>query len=444
MSFLAFRTGAGAAGMFAAAALMLGPPSVGAGALVDFERGFPVSGGSAVGFRSEDRKAAALVEPGAAGSNTAARVILDPSHDSFFLQGPVRRFYLVRGGAVYEPGLANVLVFHLKAVPGSSLVRDDGRNTLGVWTYHWEPGDLKVGGPANSGLMTDSMMHGYANFHLAPGCEERWLKVTLSPSAFQQQRDYFHWYAAQGVTGEHDFIGTLRQLQFKYLGPWEEVVDFELDEIGFENRPETARVEPPFARREVSVRESPTLLPLVLRNPTERARRYRYFVSSELGASRKAMYVPMWQHDRVFPGRKVQQAVGGDGGLGAAVLADAEGKLVSHQEIEVPAGGEWSGVLVHRVRPEMLGPWTEVTIEGSTQLVRRDTLTTSVVFWDPAEPIVGDMGCVGVAPSNADDGNHRAPPGFPKQVRPPVGWRSEDIPLWQVGGYFVSELTLRP
>ncbi len=52
------------------------------------------------------------------------------------------------------------------------------------------------------------------------------------------------------------------------------------------------------------------------------------------------------------------------------------------------------------------------------------------------------MDYVEVDPDNSDDGIHPSPPGFSKQYRPPEGWRSEDIPLNQVGGYFVSVVHL--
>jgi hypothetical protein len=52
------------------------------------------------------------------------------------------------------------------------------------------------------------------------------------------------------------------------------------------------------------------------------------------------------------------------------------------------------------------------------------------------------MEYIEVKPDNSDDGIHPSPSGFPKQYRPPDGWRSEDIPLNQVGGYFVSVIHL--
>ncbi|NOY45291.1 MAG: hypothetical protein GXP50_07555 [Deltaproteobacteria bacterium] len=75
--------------------------------------------------------------------------------------------------------------------------------------------------------------------------------------------------------------------------------------------------------------------------------------------------------------------------------------------------------------------------------MRRDTLTTSVIAWDPDEPSSPGMEWIRVAPSNADDGRHRPPPGFPPQERPPEGWRSRDVPPDQAAAYLVTEITLR-
>lgn len=71
-----------------------------------------------------------------------------------------------------------------------------------------------------------------------------------------------------------------------------------------------------------------------------------------------------------------------------------------------------------------------------------DTLTTSVIVWDPNDQSTKEIDYIEVNPHNSDDGNHPPPPGFPKQKRPHEGWRSENIPLNQAGGYFVSVLQL--
>jgi hypothetical protein len=77
-----------------------------------------------------------------------------------------------------------------------------------------------------------------------------------------------------------------------------------------------------------------------------------------------------------------------------------------------------------------------------TFTVRRDTLMTSAIFWDPDEPRLSDPAVVFIG-SNADAG-HPAPPGFPAFRDPPSGWHSTDVPPDQVGGSFVSVLRLTP
>ncbi|MGH7440233.1 MAG: hypothetical protein ACRENE_31460, partial [Polyangiaceae bacterium] len=79
---------------------------------------------------------------------------------------------------------------------------------------------------------------------------------------------------------------------------------------------------------------------------------------------------------------------------------------------------------------------------GHTYTVRRNTITTSLIVWDPSAPHAGDASVVFTG-SNADS-SHAPPPGFPSFVAPPTGWASTDVPIDQVGGYFVSSLTLTP
>lgn len=414
-----------------------------AGTLAGFESGIQTVPPQEFGFRPEDVGSMTVTPEGAARTKRSAKVVLGPGEGSVFFQGKVRRVYLANRRSIYEPDLFNALVLWLKVPKGSPLVGADGRDSFGVWTYHWRPGDVKVGGSNNQSLGTDSMMHGYANFSLAPGCEERWVKVVLSASAFKQQRDYFHWFAAQGVTGEYDLFSTLRQLQFVYLGPPEQTAVLQMDEVGFGKLPETALVEPGFVRREADADGGDVLVPIVVRNPTAQARSYRYFVSSEIGAPREAMYQAFWTTDDLKAMRQVQEAAGGDGGVGAVSLLDREGMDVGWSEITVPPRSEWRGAVAHRVKRPMLGRWEEVALKTGAFAARRNVLTTSLIVWDPREPPAADMACVRSAPSNADDGRHAAPPGFPAQARPPEGWRSEDVPLGQVGGYFVSEIELR-
>ena len=106
-----------------------------AGTVVGFSE-IPVAPPAHIGFREEDRSSTAIAKGGAAGTPTSARVILDPSHDSIFLQGKVRRMYLINGRSVLAPAAANAMVFWLRVSKGSALVSGNGRNTFGAWTYH--------------------------------------------------------------------------------------------------------------------------------------------------------------------------------------------------------------------------------------------------------------------------------------------------------------------
>lgn len=183
-------------------------------------------------------------------------------------------------------------------------------------------------------------------------------------------------------------------------------------------------------------------MPVILKNPTKKDRKYRVFISSFLGVEREVMNKAVSLTDSLKPARKMQRAGGGDGGIGAAELKSEKDKSVKGKEIFVPAGGTWRGKLVHHIKPNMLGKQRMIRYGEFEFYARRDTLTTSVVVLDPEDASVAEMDYVSVKLDNSDDGNHPAPPGFPRQYRPPEGWRSEDIPLNQVGGYFVSVLHL--
>jgi hypothetical protein len=112
------------------------------------------------------------------------------------------------------------------------------------------------------------------------------------------------------------------------------------------------------------------------------------------------------------------------------------------REIVIPAGGTWQGALRHHVKPQMLGPEINLQDQDKVFTARRDTLTSSIIVWDPDDPGQGLARFIKTRPSNADDAKHKVPPGFPRQIRPEQGWRSEDIPLDQIGANIVTVLTL--
>lgn len=418
--------------------------------LADFEEGIPCSDlGEAVGFREIDFRRSRTVGEGVMGSEKSAVFRMDRRHSGIFFQGNVRRKYLATGNDMYVEDGPNTISFWIKARPDSPLVvkgERPGRKdpTLGVWTYHWRKGDLGVGGRDNRSRTTDSNMHGYSDILLTEKAAGKWVKVILSPSAFRIARNYYHFYAAQGVTDDLDFFASLRQLQFQMQGQALREETLQIDELKIEKQKPTAVFGKRFFRGEVAAGADDFAVPVTIRNPTDKDRHYRVFISSFLGVDREYLNKVFAQTDSLEPMRIAQETVGGDGGTGATALLSAEGEdiIAEGREIHIPAGGLWEGKIVHRIKPKMLGKQTDVITGKFRFLARRDTLTTSVIVWDPYDPVNNEMDHVGGRPSNADDGNHPAPPGFPPQRRPPQGWRSEDVPLNQVGGYFITVLKL--
>ncbi len=416
--------------------------------LADFESGtIPDSSSAAEGFRSSDVARGTIVHPGANGTNAAASFDYVTDNAVFF-QGMARPQYL-DGSSTYHPDLANAVELWLRAPSGSALL--SGANaTLGFWSYHWLAGDPWVG-PNSGGNLTDSQMHGYANFRVDPAAADTWTHVILSTSAFGQSRGNYHFYAARAVAQDKTFFGSLRQFEVVALtslgaGP----NSLALDELRLITRAPTAAVCPAFFSQSAAASGGDVLVPIVIANPTSQMRSYHAFASSEIGVDRQTLEVAMHDTDSVAAVDDLQGGVGADGGLGAVELFADDGSghptgaslIATGAPIALAAGASWHGVLVHHVTPAMLGSATQVTTGGMQYTVTRNTLTTSVIVWDPAEPRASDAAIVG-AGSNADS-SHPAPPGFPAFAAPPAGWRSTDVPIDQVGGYFVSAITLTP
>jgi hypothetical protein len=419
--------------------------------LADFETGVPCSDeGDIIGFRRKDKVRATIVKGGTEGSKKSVIFSLLPSKSKtsvqkdLFFQGKVRRMYLATKSTKYDENGPNAISFWIKLNPGSLLITKDKRNTFGVWTYHWRFGDPYVGGQSNRGLATDSMMHGYSNFRFNKKAEGRWVRVVLTPSAFRQSRYYYHFYAARGTTDDLKFIPSVRQIQFHIFPKISKKEEIQLDQLKLIYLEPTAVFEKDFFKIKVSKDIGDFEIPVVIKNPTNKDRRYRVFISSFLGVHRNVLYGAHTLTDSFRPPRLMQNRTGGDGGIGVVELIDETGDSVirKQKEIFIPAGGIWKGKLLHHIKPEMLGPVKTIKFKEHIFYAKRDTLTTSVIVWDPYEKLTNEMDYIEVLPSNADDGRHRPPPGFPKQKRPPKGWRSEDIPLNQVGGYFVSIIQL--
>lgn len=421
--------------------------------LADFEKGIPCSEcGDTAGFRKRDVMRASLVNDGAEGTKQSAVFKLTPSdknmpvQSDLFFQGIVRRIYLATKNSFYDENGPNALSFWIKLNPGSALIGNgiDKKNTFGVWTYHWLFGDEKVGGPSNDGLATDSMMHGYSNFLFNKKAAGKWVRAVLTSSAFQVSRYYYHFYSARGTTDDLEFFPSLRQIQFHINSDIKSEEEISVDQIKLIYLEPTAIFDNKYFTDRIKKDAGDVVVPVTIENPTDRNRKYRVFISSFLGVNRNALYAAHTLTDSFEPPRMMQADSGGDGGLGVVELIDKVGDSVigKGKEIVISARGIWVGKLVHHIKPEMLGKNRVTHSQGNEFQSRRDTITTSVIVWDPYDDTVGAMDYIEVLPSNADDAKHHGPPGFPEQKRPPLGWRSEDIPINQVGGYFVSVIKL--
>ncbi len=421
--------------------------------LTDFESGIPCSEcGDKEGFRRHDIKRAFLVNDGAEGSTKSAAFRLHsdtgdtPESKDFFFQGRLRRMYLATSSAVYDETGPNAMSFWIRLNQGSALIGNgiEMKSTFGVWTYHWRPGDEGVGGPSNNALATDSMMHGYGNFVFNKKAAGKWIRVVLTPSAFQLCRYYYHFYAARGTTDDLEFFPSLRQVQFHINSEIKTQEEIRVDQVKLIYLEPTAVFKKEYFTDTVKKDTGDIVVPVTIGNPTGKNRKYRVFISSFLGVNRDALYAAHTLTDSFEPPRMIQADAGGDGGLGAVELIDETGDSVIEKgkEIAISAGSVWKGKLVHHIKPEMLGRNRVTYSKGKEFLSRRDALTTSVVVWDPYDNTAGAMDYIETLPSNADDGSHKPPPGFPEQKRLAEGWRSGDIPINQAGGYFVSVIKL--
>jgi hypothetical protein len=415
--------------------------------LADFESGvIPSSTTMAEGFRDADVSNATIIRPGANGTNAAARFDFATS-TAIFYQGMARPQYL-DGSSAYNPDLGNAVEFYIR-LPSGSMLLSSNAETFGFWTYHWLHGDPWVGTNSTGGNLTDSQMHGYSNLRFDPASAGAWQHVVLSTSAFAQSRGNYHFYAARAVTADQTFFGSLRQFEMTTLQALTTTpTTLDLDELRLVTLAPTASVCPAYVAQTASVGGGDVALPLTIANPTGQARSYRVFISSEIGLDRQTLEIAMHDTDNVVAVDDLQGGVGADGGLGAVELfaEDASGAMTGSSivatgtPIAVPAGGAFRGLLVHHVRPAMLGASQSVTTGGHSYTVQRNTLTTSMIVWDPSATHAADASVVFTG-SNADS-SHPAPPGFPPFTAPPRGWGSTDVAIDQVGGYFVSTLTL--
>lgn len=357
--------------------------------LSDFENGIPCSHeGDSIGFRKVDKLRASVVQGGANRTAKGAIFKVSPGNKDIFFQGDVRRKYLLTKSEKYIEGGPNALSFWVKLPANSPLIdrvevikigervvgrEKSNKNTLGVWTYHWRYGDMGVGGKSNLSLTTDSMMHAYSDFRFNEKAEGKWVKVVLSPSAFRVSRNYYHFYAARGTTDDLQFFSSLRQLQFHIHADLEKDEDFQIDEIKLVNLQSTATFEKDFYKGKVSKNTGDLSIPVTIKNPTDKDRSYRVFISSFLGVDREILNKIFALTDSLAPMREIQHAVNGDGGIGAVELLSEKGESIisKKQEIFIPAGGIWKGKLMHNIKPEMLGKQVAIKTDGFEFYVRR-------------------------------------------------------------------------
>jgi hypothetical protein len=443
-------TAGGAAGTINPAGCAAPVASSAAVPLADFESGIiPSSDTAPKGFRASDVARGTLITPGANGTTKAAQFSF-ATDDSLFYQSAMRAQYL-DASPTYHADLANALSFSMRIPAGSPLLASSGGLTMSVYTYHWKPGDPWVGTNAGGANLTDSQMHGYGPMRFDPAAAGKWIRVVMSASAFDHSRGNYHFYAAQAVVEDQTFFGSLRQFQPVFLAARTGTPTVDLDELSLVTLPPTAAICPRAHVASVPAAGGDVVVPVVMSNPTTTARTYRAFLSSTIGLDRQTIESATHDADDVAAVDTLQGDVGSDGGLGAARLFadDGAGKATGPDllaaggaGIPIAAGATFRAVIVHHVTPAMLGASQTLTNAGHSYDVRRDTLTTSLIVWDPSAPRVGDAAVIFTG-SNADTG-HPAPPGFPTFVDPPAGWHSTDVPPDQVGGYFVSVLRLTP
>ena len=236
----------------------------------------------------------------------------------------------------------------------------------------------------------------------------------------------------------------MRQLQFHFFPKIVKEEQLQIDQLKLLYIKPVAVFERDFIITEISHRGGDVRAPVIIKNPTARNRKYRVFISSFIGVHRNILHGAHTLTNGFAAPRRMQRVTGGDGGVGVVELVNKDGESVidKQEEIVISAGQSWKGELVHHIKPEMLGRAKAIRAKKYKIIAKRDTLTTSVIIWDPYDESVNAMRYLDILPSNADDGRHKAPPGFPAQKRLPEGWRSGDIPVNQVGGYFVSVITL--
>jgi len=414
--------------------------------LADFEKPIPCSDcGDAIGFRKQDVERFVILPDGTEDSKKSASVLLTPKAKSIYFQGKVRRMYLATGSPEYDPNGPNAISFWIKIPEGSDLFGVKDKCRFLVTTYHWRPGDKIVGGKNNTSLATDSKMQGVSYLLIDKKLKDKWINIVLTPSAFRTCYSRYD-RLGEGITEDLKFVPSIRQIQFHIDRATNNEQAWQIDQIKLVRLEPTAVFLPDFYKATVSIKTGQIRVPVIIKNPTDKDRKYRVFISSEIGVDNKDIHESLlWEHDICASGEIRLKTKTGDG-TGVVELIDKNNNpvIASQAEISIPAGKSWEGTFLHHIKPEMLGKPVFLKFGYLMYKFRRDTLTTSVIVWDPNDPMANQMQDITLNRPGffREEKKYDLPPGFPEQKELPEGWRAQDIPLNQLGGYFVSILKL--
>ena len=404
----------------------------------------PSNASRTVGFSSTDVGSIGIVTPGANGTTAGARVTYASTRRVTF-EGANAGQYL-SGGATLAPAFANAIEFDMRIPAGSPLLADaTGARTMTIGALHWRPGDASVN------TLRDSAMLNFANLAFSSSGADRWLHVVLTAATFAESRDFYHFLSAAAGTDELPFVPSMRAIYWDTSG-LPSGTTFDLDQLRATTLPPIVRVCPSFDTRTVPASAGDVLVPVDIANPTSQMRAYRMYLSSQVTVAREDQLRAAAAATGAFVYPSIQAAHGSDGGRGAADLyeADSSGNpagpsltVAGGAGVSVAPGQVFHGVLVHHVSPAMLGAPMTDTYGAMSLTLRRDTLMTSLVVWDPDEPARTSPE-VHHAGSNADETGGPASIGFRDVTPLPAGWTSRDIRSDQAVGTFVTVLHLTP
>jgi hypothetical protein len=407
----------------------------------------PLATAMSVGFATA--AGLSVITPGANGTASAIEIDASSGASAVVEHGAVRAY--LDGTAEYRPEGPNAIEFYVRIPAGSAIAGGADGPITEIASWHWRPGDPFVGANGSQLPLQHSAMHNFARIRFDASATERWLRVVLTADAFRQRYAYYHYFASQGGSGDLAFVPSIRALSVTPAAARTGPPGFDIDDLRLVTLPETARVCPSFVGLDVAAADRDVPLPVEIVNPSDHARTYRVFVSSVVGADRASAEAAQHATGDEMAATFLATQIGSDGGIFVAELfaADDHGNptgpsivRAAGAGITIAAHARWRGVLVHHVKASMLAAPMAFSYGSYTASVRRDTLETSLIVWDPNEPPASDPGVL-FAASNADT-LHSAV-FLPMQVTSlPTGWRSDDLRGDQASGHFVSVIHLVP